>query len=87
MKWKDATIYSRGAARVPTAWALQPCADLRLVVTCGHVYHPGEWIMHCAPWFNTRPLGSDVKSAEDAQKEALRLVREKVAAMAAALGI
>jgi hypothetical protein len=84
MKWEDATSYSRGSERVPKAWQTKPCDDLRIVVTCGHIYHPGEWVMHCQPWFSTYPLGG-VKTAEEAQERALELVTKKVAAMAAAL--
>lgn len=87
MQWKDATSYSRDGPRIATAWALKPCADLRISVTCGHIYYPGKWVMHCEPWFDTHPLGDDIVHASQAQEKALALVREKVAKIAAALAV
>ena len=87
MQWKDTTGYSRDKPRIATSWSVYLADELKITVTCGHIYHPGEWVVHCEPWFNTRPLGKDVVHASQAQEKALELVREKVAKIAAALAV
>lgn len=80
--WKDATSYSQGdAERKPTAWS-RDVGDLRIVITCAHIYHKGEWVMHCRPWFDTHPLNLSASTGEkDAQIVALDLVRKKISAL------
>jgi hypothetical protein len=86
MDWKDVTSYSRGEERVPSAWEAK-ADELRIVVTRKHIHAPGHWVMHCEPWFTTRPIGPDMLSNEDAQSKAEEMVRAKVAATARALGM
>ncbi len=82
-QWKDTTGYSRGdTERVPTTWSLD-ARDIMITVTCGHIYCKGSWVMHCRPWFDTYPLKiADTATAEEAQREALSLVKRRIAALA-----
>jgi hypothetical protein len=79
MKWEDATSYSRDGDRTPTAWRLS-LAGLHIAVASNHRWSPGNWVMHCAPWFDTHDLGMPVNqfSKEQAQEKALKLVRARV---------
>lgn len=80
LQWKDETGYSRGAERKPTTWVANINKDIRLSVTCSHLYHKGEWIMHCRPWYDTHPIGlAKDASAKEAQNAALAIVRKKIA--------
>lgn len=77
--WKDVTSYSRDSIeRTPTCHAIEH-DQLRISVTCGHIYHRGEWVMHC------RQLGIDTKllkakNLSDAKAEAVRVVGAKIKA-------
>lgn len=86
MKWKDDTSYSReDKERVPKTWTLD-LGEVRITVTCGHIYHRGEWVMHCRPWFDTHALNMlENVNAEEAQAKALAKVRTKVDAIHAAI--
>lgn len=77
--WKDVTGYSRGdKKREPTTFEAQEQA-LRVVVTCGHIYHAPEWVMHChALSLDTYPLKKG-SSKEQAQSEALEIVKKRLA--------
>jgi hypothetical protein len=48
IQWKDATSYSQGQRGTinPTAWECS-FAGVRIWVSCGHIYYPGEWVMNC----------------------------------------
>ena len=48
IKWKDATSYSQGQyGRIdPTAWECV-IEGIRIWVSCGHRYYPGEWVVTC----------------------------------------
>ncbi len=85
-QWKDTTGYSRGdTERVPTTWSLDT-GDIRITVTCGHLYYKGSWVMHCDPWFNTYPLKiADTATAIEAQRKALSLVRQRITTLVEAL--
>lgn len=78
MKWKDTTTYSLDEVpRVPRAWTLA-LEGLNITVVKGHIYHPHTWIVHChCLGIDTHPL-SEAKTAEDAQRMAVAMVREKV---------
>jgi hypothetical protein len=78
MKWKDTTTYIRDEVpRVPRAWTLA-LEGLNITVVKGHIYHPHTWIVHChCLGIDTHPL-SEAKTAEDAQRMAVAMVREKV---------
>jgi hypothetical protein len=73
--WKDTTGYSQGKERIPTTWTLR-LADFQIIVTCGHIYHKGIWIVRCEPFFREHELG--VKTKEAAQTKAIWLVRERL---------
>lgn len=76
-KWKDTTSYSRDEKRVPRAWTLA-LDGLNITVVKGHIYHPHTWIVHCYELgIDTVPL-LGAKTAEDAQRMAVAMVREKV---------
>lgn len=59
MEWKDATSYSQGdraKGRRPNAWSIQN-EDVTIWIGSGHLYRPGEWVMHCRPiGLDTEPL-------------------------------
>ena len=77
MEWKDCTTYPRGdKERVPTAWEIKS-GDLRIVVTSGHIYYKGRWVMHCARLrIDTYPLSATSK--KEAQLSAIEVVRQKI---------
>ena len=78
MKWMDTTTYSRGqTTRVPTAFSAV-CGPVRMVVTCGHINYPGQWIGHTLPVFESVPLAAT--SREDAQAELFVRTRRWLAA-------
>ena len=71
-QWNDATSYSRDdKERKPTAWEI--CGDrLRIYITCRHINNPGNWVMHCRPWFDTTDLKVD--TLEEAKEKAVKMV-------------
>jgi hypothetical protein len=79
MKWEDATTYSRGQERIPTSWRLN-VGGLHIAVVSNHRYNPGQWLMHCSPWYDAHDLGmpADQFDKEQAQQRALALVRARV---------
>lgn len=78
MNWKDTTSYSRDKARIPTTWSVN-VAGIRITVTSSHLYYPGQWVVHCSPWFDTTPLKlKEGATAEEAQLAATRLVGAKI---------
>ncbi|UWQ29927.1 hypothetical protein [Leisingera sp. M523] len=81
MKWTNVTSYRQGQTdRTPTAWACK-VKGMKIAVTCSHVENPGRWSLKCAPWFDVHDL--DLPSsvpAEDAQREAIRVVKMKLSA-------
>ncbi len=86
--WEDITSYSRDdRERIPSTWELRLTREVRIVVTRGHIYDRENWVMHCAPWFDTHSLKlpSTVDNRDEAMARATALVRDKFAALAAAL--
>ena len=81
--WRDSTSYSRDKERIPTTWTITLQPGFNITVTCGHIYHPGEWVMHCDPWFNARPIPAD--TAESAKLMALDIVAQKIDGLGRAL--
>lgn len=76
LTWKDITSFSQeDKERKPTCWEAN-VGGLRITITNGHLHCPGEWVMHCRPWFNTYPLKVDTR--EEAMERALLLVCAKV---------
>ncbi len=83
MEWTDATSYSRDdRERVPTTFEAK-AGPIRLCITCGHIYHKGEWIGHAFPIFKDKTLKASTQS--EAQEELILAVREWVAAAASAV--
>lgn len=83
LEWKDKTSYGLGdRVRVPTTIVAR-CGPLELTVISGHIYYPGQWVAHCRPLFDTKPI--DAKSLDEAKAEVVRLAREWVSAATAAL--
>lgn len=82
---KDITSYQRGEERIPRWWALE-LPGLTIKVGTGHRFCPDRWVMHCAPWYDTKDLGIDSTApAEDAQSVALAMITAKIAAITEAL--
>lgn len=77
--WTDKTLYSLGdKERVPTTWSIKR-SGLTITVTKAHIYAPGEWVLHCKPWYDTHAIGpADVLTDKDAQREAVLMVLAKL---------
>lgn len=77
--WKDVTSYSRSdTERKPTSFAAVE-GQLRITITCGHIYHRPQWVMHCqAIGIDTHPLRLDL-TKEQAEAEALAVVSMRLA--------
>lgn len=82
-EWTDATSYSRDDTdRKPTCHRIT-VGDLRISVTCGHIYHSPNWVMHCgALAIDTKRL--QAKTLEEAQAEAIAVVKTTLAKLTAA---
>ena len=73
-EWKDCTSYRRGVKeRIPTTWELD-MPSVRISITCGHIHHPGEWIMHCAQ-ANMNTVSMQSQTLEGAKAEAVMRVK------------
>jgi len=83
--WTDCTTYRQGdKERVPTIFKVRS-GKLQIVVTNGHIYCKGEWIMHCdALGINTQPL-KEALTREQAQAFAWKRVESKLAELQADL--
>lgn len=77
--WEDCTAYSRGQKDRKSTCCMVKGKALRIVVTCTHIHAPGEWVMHCRPWFDTYRLRVD--TLDKAKEKAIRLIEEKVCRM------
>lgn len=80
MVWSDSTSYSQSQKeRVQNSWTYKN-AVLQITVTKGHIYHKGEWVMHCFQIrMDTVPmkLAADA-SPEQAQELAVKMVRKRL---------
>lgn len=78
MEWEDCTNYSKyDKDRIPTTFDLKFPSGLRLMITKGHIYYKGKWVMHC---FN---VGIDtyllnVKAQKEAETKAMAIVKAKI---------
>lgn len=81
-KWEDSTSYSRDAKeRIPTAFKTNIGGN-DISITCGHIYHKGEWCFHCfGLGFDTKELPKGL-TAEQAATMAVRLCKTKVIKLA-----
>ena len=83
--WEDISSYNRSDnERKPNCFELKH-GGLRLVIVSGHIAYRDTdvmWVLTCIPWFDVNPLKS--KSADFAQREALDLVKAKIAALSLA---
>jgi len=74
--WKDTTRYSQDdKERTPTTWTAKS-GQLAVTVTCGHIYHRPEWIMHCRKLGINTYLLANCKTKEDAQQRGLAVVKD-----------
>ena len=81
-EWKDVTSYSRDdKERIPTTFAIS-VGELRIVITCGHIYYRPDWVMHChALQIDSKLL--QAVSREEAQTEAILVVKAAIARLTA----
>lgn len=91
LKWDDRTSYGRidtdrAKGKIPPeSWSAK-AGSLVVFVSCGHLYHPAEWILTCEPFFREHVLGAKADmSVEQAQDKAVKLVRTAVKQAADAL--
>ena len=87
-EWKDVTSFSRGdKERIPSVWTLQLTRHVKISVVRLHIYDRENWVMHCAPWFDTYSLKlpSTVENRDEAMSRATALVREKIEELASAM--
>jgi hypothetical protein len=85
--WQDSTSYSRDQKeRIPSCWTAK-AGSLKITVLNGHIYHPGEWVMHCFELgIDTKEMGLPKESTpEQAQEKAVAIVRQKLNGMLIAL--
>jgi hypothetical protein len=82
--WKDATSYSQNDKEKKPVTFEAEHGPLRVTVTCGHIYYPGKWIMHCFS-LNMKEVELKAKSREQAQQEALDLIARRLGYLNAAL--
>lgn len=86
VQWEDATSYSRGRPRVQTTWRATFGPRVAITVTNGHIYCPGQFVVHCkAIGLDTYPLPEGI-TPEHAQELALAKVRQMLREMAAEVG-
>lgn len=88
MKWENATSYRSGQVdRTPNAWRAR-AGDLLISVVSAHRYYPGQWVMHCSPWFDTYDLRMPANefTSVQAQHTAVDKVRSKLNETLRALG-
>lgn len=74
--WKDCTSYSRDephAARTPRSWSIS-VGKFYIIITKGHLHHPGWWVVTCEPFFAQREIGEAGQPAELIQARALALL-------------
>ena len=81
-EWKDVTSYSRDdKERKPTGFQIG-VGDLQIIITCAHIYHSPNWVVHCyALQIDTKRLQATTR--EEAQAEAINIVKEKLAKLTA----
>ena len=83
MEWKDVSSYSRGdTSRKPNTFSAQ-CGPMRLVVLTGYIHHPGKWVTHAFPLFESRVLKATTR--EEAQAEAVQMAHDWLSAAVAGL--
>ena len=77
--WKDCTTYRQGdKERIPTVFEIKS-GKLRVVVTNGHIYCKGHWVMHChSLGIDTLPLPG-ATTREQAQQHARQRVDSAIA--------
>lgn len=83
-EWKDTTSYCRSdKKREPTAYTLK-LEGLSITVTCGHIYHKPNWVMHC---YNLKIDTQKLKASdlEGAKTEAIYEVKKLINFYAAKL--
>lgn len=82
-EWQDITQYQHGGNEhaLPTTWRAVS-GRLRVVITCGHIFAPGEWVMHCPNFqIDTHHLDG-ASSLADAKRMAVEVVRNKAKKLA-----
>lgn len=73
VKWRDITSYSKDdIVRTPTTFECRG-TKLAIVVTKGHVYFPGSYVMNCFQ------LGIDTKRLESTDLESAKLEALRIA--------
>ena len=75
LNWYDTTSYSRGQERVPACWTAD-VGELSVTVLTNHIYHRGEWVSHCRPFWDTWPTGAVTR--EEAMDVAIERLRHFV---------
>ena len=81
--WKDATSYSQGqrGKKPQTAWETD-LDGVRIWVSCGHLDHPGRWVMNCRPInIIKRDIGGTNLTSEQARDRAVMTVYSEAKAM------
>jgi hypothetical protein len=82
--WKDTTSYSQSEKeRLPGTFTIKD-ENLTITITNGHIYHKGEWIMHCHKLGITEHV-LGVKTELSAKVEALKVVGAKILKLRASL--
>lgn len=80
-EWRDTTSYSRDdKKRIPTTYTIKH-GWLTICITCGHIHHKPNWVLHCAA------LGIDTKrmynvdvsdNVETVQHQAIEIIEKRI---------
>lgn len=77
MEWKDVTRYSQSCKeKKPSSWEID-IDGMKVYITLTHIYHPGQWVMHCRD-LELREIELNVGTEEEAKEKAIKIVYEKI---------
>lgn len=78
-QWKDSTSYRQGEPypRTPRSWRLE-VGPLRLFVSNGHIWFPGQWVGDVAP-FHGDPHTLKATNEADAKAEIIAEAKDLLA--------
>lgn len=78
--WEDCTSYSiNDKEKIPTAFSTK-IGDMRIVITCGHIYAKQQWSLWCSTLYIVLHL-MKVETAKDAAEMAIIICKEKTEKM------
>lgn len=78
IKWRDTTTYSRDdKERNPTMYSIK-YGHLDICITCGHIYHRGEWVLHCfSIGIDTQPITTFIDKCRLTAYDPVEVVKQR----------